>query len=80
MNMERRVESLGLRVIVFSKGKKPMIQNKKSTEAKKLEKHGEGTQGSLFSEEIPVWYDRRGEVCSNGLPDAKKKESRRRAY
>jgi RNA-directed DNA polymerase len=41
-----------------------MIKNKKSTEAKKLDKQGEGKQGSLFSEEIPVWYDRRGKVCS----------------
>lgn len=41
-----------------------MIKNKRNTEPKDLEIQGEGKQGSLFQEEIPVWYDRKGKVCS----------------
>jgi group II intron reverse transcriptase/maturase len=41
-----------------------MKKNKENTEPKDPVKQGEGIQSSLFQEEIPVWYDRRGKVCS----------------
>jgi group II intron reverse transcriptase/maturase len=40
-----------------------MLKDKENTEPKDLEKQGKGKQGSLFLEEIPVWYDRKGKVC-----------------
>ncbi len=41
-----------------------MIKNKRNTEPMKPDSQGEGKQGSLFVEEIPVWYARKGKVCS----------------
>lgn len=41
-----------------------MLKNKRNTKPMKPERQEEGKQGSLFSEEIPVWYDRKGKVCS----------------
>jgi retron-type reverse transcriptase len=41
-----------------------MLKNKRNTDPMESARQREGKQSSLFLEEIPVWYDRRGKVCS----------------
>lgn len=48
-----------------------MRKNKRNAEPMKLARQGEGIQSSLFEEEIPVWYDRTGGVCSKWVSRCK---------
>ena len=40
-----------------------MIKDKENAEPMQPAGQGEGVRGSLFKEEIPVWYDGKGKVC-----------------
>jgi RNA-directed DNA polymerase len=44
-----------------------MRKNKRKTRPMKFARQTEGKTGSLFQEEIPVWYDQKGEVCSKWI-------------
>lgn len=44
-----------------------MIKSKENTKPRQSARQKEGKQSSLFQEEIPVWYDQRGKVCSKWL-------------
>ena len=53
-----------------------MIKDKENAKPMQPAGQGEGNVSSLFSDELPVWYDGSGKVRS-GLPDARKRENRR---
>ncbi len=40
-----------------------MLKDKRNAKPKQVVKQSEGLDGSLFAEELPVWYDRSGKVC-----------------
>ena len=40
-----------------------MINDKRNAKPKQDVKQSEGQHGSLFAEELPVWYERSGKVC-----------------
>ena len=40
-----------------------MIKDKENAEPMQPAGQGEGLTGSLFNEEIPVWYNGKGKVC-----------------
>jgi RNA-directed DNA polymerase len=44
-----------------------MRKNKRKARPIKFARQTEGETGSLFQEEIPVWYDQKGEVCSKWI-------------
>lgn len=50
---------------------KPNVNDKENAEPMKLARQVEGIQSSLFKEEVPVWYDRTGEVCQKWVSRCK---------